>query len=100
MLLALAAAGSWTIPGLDRLSPHSHLRFVRTLFSFMNGNNTLTTVAQDSLGRVDANTVTCYFPTKNVLSYDANGNLLTPYLYAKHASTCWWRRPMNECRGF
>ena len=50
--------------------------FARTNLSLVNGNNTFTAIAQDSLGRGDTNAVTINLPASPSYSYDSNGNLL------------------------
>ena len=49
--------------------------FARSGVTLLDGNNTFTAIAQDSLGRNDTNTVTSYLPAANSFAYDANGNL-------------------------
>ena len=43
--------------------------------NILNGNNTFTVTASDSLGRQDTNSVTQNLPSSVSLAYDANGNL-------------------------
>jgi len=45
--------------------------------SLVDGLNTYTAVANDSLGRTDTDSVTVFLPTNSLYSYDANGNLLS-----------------------
>jgi RHS repeat-associated protein len=51
--------------------------FARTNVTLLNGTNTFTALAADSLGRWDTNTVTAYLPTAVTFLYDQNGNLRT-----------------------
>jgi len=51
--------------------------FARTNVTLVNGTNTFTAVAGDSLGRWDTNTVNAYLPTAVTFLYDQNGNLRT-----------------------
>src|SRR5262249_19789557 len=50
--------------------------FARANVAIVNGNNTFTAVATDSLGGGDTKTVTPKQPRSVSYSYDANGNLL------------------------
>ncbi len=49
--------------------------FARTNVSLLNGNNTFTSIAQDSYGRQDTNAVTVNLPSTVSYIYDLNGNL-------------------------
>ena len=51
--------------------------FARTNVTLLNGTNTFTAVAADSLGRWDTNTVTTYLPVSVTFLYDQNGNMRT-----------------------
>jgi RHS repeat-associated protein len=46
-------------------------------FTLVDGNNTFTATASDSLGRGDTNVVTINLPATNSYAYDLNGNLLS-----------------------
>jgi RHS repeat-associated protein len=48
-----------------------------TNVTYADGTNTFVAVAQDSLGRVDTNSVTANLPASTAFAYDANGNLRT-----------------------
>ena len=49
--------------------------FASTNHSLVNGHNSFTAIARDSLGRRDTNSITVYLPTNAVYQYDLNGNL-------------------------
>lgn len=49
--------------------------FARTNVGLVNGTNTFTAIASDSLGRKDTNSAICNLPSAISYSYDANGNL-------------------------
>ncbi len=51
--------------------------FARASVTLLNGTNTFTAVAQNSLGRADTNTAISYLPSTNSFIYDLNGNLRT-----------------------
>jgi RHS repeat-associated protein len=51
--------------------------FASTNQPFVNGNNTFTAIAMDSLGRRDTNSITVSLPGTNTFNYDLNGNLLS-----------------------
>lgn len=51
--------------------------FARSGITLLDGNNTFTAVAQDSLGRLDTNTVVAYLPDTVTCQYDDNGNLVS-----------------------
>jgi len=54
---------------------YSDSTFASTNHTPVNGNNTYTAIAQDSLSRLDTNSITVYLPTNAVYAYDQNGNL-------------------------
>ncbi len=49
--------------------------FARSGISLVDGTNTITAIASDSLGRSDTNVVTANLPASSTYQYDANGNL-------------------------
>ncbi len=51
--------------------------FAATNFTPVNGANTYTAIAKDSLGRLSTNAVTVNLPSSATYSYDLNGNLLS-----------------------
>jgi RHS repeat-associated protein len=51
--------------------------FAKVNIALVNGSNTFTAIAQDSLGRLDTNIVSVYLPATNTFLYDLNGNLRT-----------------------
>jgi len=63
--------------GASNALRYADATFARTNVSLLNGTNTFTAVAQDSLGRGDTNTVSSYLPTAVTFLYDQNGNLRT-----------------------
>jgi len=69
-----SAATNVTVNSLAALR-YSDNTFARTNLSLVNGTNTFTAIAADSLGRLDTNVVSAYLPTTNLFAYDDNGNL-------------------------
>ena len=63
--------------GASNAIRYADATFARTNVSQLDGTNTFTAVAQDSLGRGDTNTVSSYLPTAVTFLYDLNGNLRT-----------------------
>jgi RHS repeat-associated protein len=63
--------------GASNATRYADATFVRTNISLVNGTNTFTAVAQDSLSRTDATTVVAYLPSTVATAYDSNGNLRT-----------------------
>jgi RHS repeat-associated protein len=81
---ALTVAGTTTSQATS-VTVNSTLAFLYSDFTFassnsftlVDGNNTFTAIASDSLGRGDTNVVTINLPATNSYSYDLNGNLLS-----------------------
>jgi len=93
-LISLSRSGKQTVSGTtwgpatnvtvadNGGSPVAALRyadntFARTNITLLDGTNTFTAVAQDSLGRSDASTSTAHLPATASFGYDGNGNLTT-----------------------
>ena len=71
-------ATSVTINGTYNAALYGDATFASTnSFTLVNGDNTFTAIAQDSYGRKDTNSITCYLPASNSYWYDLNGNLLS-----------------------
>ena len=51
--------------------------FAATNFTPVNGNNTYTAIAKDSLGRISTNSISVFLPASASYTYDLNGNLLS-----------------------
>jgi len=74
-------AGTTTLPATSvtvngsNATLYSDSTFAKSGFTPVNGNNTYTAIAQDSLSRLDTNSITVYLPTNAVYAYDQNGNL-------------------------
>jgi RHS repeat-associated protein len=49
--------------------------FASTNHSLADGNNTITAIGKDSLGRQDTNSITITLPATGIFAYDLNGNL-------------------------
>src|SRR5207247_7457895 len=58
-----------------RATLYADKMFARTNVTLLNGNNTFTSIAQDSYGRQDTNAVTVNLPSTVSYIYDLNGNL-------------------------
>jgi RHS repeat-associated protein len=65
-----------TVNGLNA-ALYADNTFAAAPIPLVNGTNTFTAIAQDSRGRSDTNTSTCYLPATNTFIYDLNGNLLS-----------------------
>jgi hypothetical protein len=91
-LTNLSRSGTFTVAGAVSIAPtnvtvkdnanaaqaariYGDLSFARTNVTLINGANTFVAVAQDSLGRMDTNTVAAYLPSSAVCAYDSRGNL-------------------------
>jgi len=78
---ALTVAGTTTMPATSvtvngsTASLYSDSTFAKSGFTPVDGSNTFTAIAQDSLSRLDTNSITVYLPTNAVYAYDQNGNL-------------------------
>jgi len=78
---ALTVAGTTTMPATSvtvngsNAVLYSDSTFAKGGFTPADGSNTYTAIAQDSLSRLDTNSITVYLPTNAVYAYDQNGNL-------------------------
>jgi len=78
---ALTVAGTTTMPATSvtvngsTATLYSDSTFAKGGFTPADGSNTYTAIAQDSLSRLDTNSITVYLPTNAVYAYDQNGNL-------------------------
>ena len=62
-------ATSVTINGTYNAALYGDATFASTnSFTLVNGDNTFTAIAQDSYGRKDTNSITCYLPASNSYS--------------------------------
>jgi RHS repeat-associated protein len=59
----------------NNVVPYADSTFAAPGFNLADGNNTFTAIAQDSLGRMDTNSVTVNLPGTVNFGYDQNGNL-------------------------
>jgi len=71
-----SAATDVTVNGVTATN-YLDATFAKDGFTPTNGNNAFTAVAQDSYGRKDTNSITCFLPGTNTFTYDLNGNLLS-----------------------
>ena len=76
-----SAATNVTVNTLNAIL-YADSTFARTNLSLIDGTNSFTAIAKDSLGRVDTNTVVSFLPANLTFSYDLNGNLLSDGLRA------------------
>jgi len=71
-----SAAGSVTVNGISAIRYTNDNTFARTNVGLVDGTNTFTAVAGDSLGRDSSDTSTLYLPASASFVYDSNGNLV------------------------
>jgi RHS repeat-associated protein len=79
----LTVAGTTTSPATNvtvntsNAALYADWTFASTNQPIVNGNNTFSAIAEDSLGRRDTNSITVNLPATNTFSYDLNGNLVS-----------------------